>query len=74
MSRLPLVNRDAVPENLRAAFDELIAANDGAVPIGPGMVAAMSPEMALRRRPLSPTRLTCRPPMPASGCRTGPRR
>ena len=53
MSRLPSVNRDAIPENLRAAFDELIAANDGAVPIGPGMVAAMSPEMALRRRPLS---------------------
>ncbi len=53
MARLPEVNRDAVPDELRAAFDELVAISDNSVPVGPGMVAAMSPEMALRRRPLS---------------------
>ncbi len=53
MSRLPEVNRDAVPQELRAAFDELISASGGEVPLGPGSVAAMSPEMALRRRPMS---------------------
>ncbi len=53
MPRLPEVNRESVPEELRPAFDELIAVSNDTVPIGPGMVAAMSPEMALRRRPLS---------------------
>lgn len=53
MPRLPEVNRDAVPEELRAAFDEMVAISDNAIPTGPGMVAVMSPEMALRRRPLS---------------------
>ncbi len=53
MGRLPEVNREAVAEELRGAFDELVALSGDAVPTGPGMVAAMSPEMALRRRPLS---------------------
>lgn len=53
MSRLPSVNRGIIPEKLRSAFDELIEDSGGNVPIGPGSVAAISPEMALRRRPLS---------------------
>ena len=53
MSRLPEVTREALPEGLRGAFDRLVADSGGAVPLGPGAVAAMSPEMALRRRPLS---------------------
>ena len=53
MSRLPEINRGMIPEKLRSAFDELIADSGGNVPIGPGSVAAISPEMALRRRPLS---------------------
>ena len=53
MTRLPEVTRDAVPEELRDAFDALIADSGGSVPLGPGAVAALSPEMALRRRPLS---------------------
>lgn len=53
MTRLPEVTREALPESLRGAFDRLIADSGGSVPLGPGSVAAMSPEMALRRRPLS---------------------
>ncbi len=53
MARLPEVNRDAVAVDLRGAFDALIADSGGEVPLGPGAVAALSPEMALRRRPLS---------------------
>ena len=53
MTRLPEVTRDAVAEDLRGAFDALIADSGGEVPLGPGAVAALSPEMALRRRPLS---------------------
>lgn len=53
MTRLPEVTRDAVNEELREAFDALIADSGGEVPLGPGAVAALSPEMALRRRPLS---------------------
>ena len=49
MTRLPEVNRDAVAEGLRGAFDALIADSGGEVPLGPGAVAALSPEMALRR-------------------------
>ena len=48
MSRLPEINRGMIPEKLRSAFDELIADSGGNVPIGPGSVAAISPEMALR--------------------------
>ena len=53
MSRLPEITRNIIPEKLRSAFDELIADSGGTVPIGPGSVAALSPEMALRRRALS---------------------
>ena len=53
MARLPEVTRDAVTEELREAFDALVADSGGTVPLGPGAVAALSPEMALRRRPLS---------------------
>ena len=53
MTRLPEVTRDAVAEELRDAFDSLVAESGGSVPLGPGAVAALSPEMALRRRPLS---------------------
>ena len=53
MPRMPEVDREAVPEELREAFDALVADSGGSVPTGPGAVAALSPEMALRRRPLS---------------------
>ncbi|MCY4582632.1 MAG: carboxymuconolactone decarboxylase family protein [Chloroflexi bacterium] len=53
MTRLPEVTRGAVAEELRDAFDALIADSGGEVPQGPGAVTALSPEMALRRRPLS---------------------
>ena len=53
MTRLPEVTRDAVAEELRDAFDSLVSDSGGSVPLGPGAVAALSPEMALRRRPLS---------------------
>ena len=53
MPRMPDVTREAVPEELREAFDALVADSGGSVPVGPGAVAALSPEMALRRRPLS---------------------
>ena len=53
MARLPEVTREVVAEELRDAFDTLVADSGGTVPLGPGAVAALSPEMALRRRPLS---------------------
>ena len=53
MARLEEVTRESVAEELRDAFDALIADSGGQVPLGPGAVAALSPEMALRRRPLS---------------------
>ncbi len=53
MTRLPEVTRDALPEQLHEAFDELVAANDGKVPSGgPARITTNSPEMA-RRRPLT---------------------
>ena len=53
MARMPEDPREAVPPELREAFDALVADSGGSVPVGPGAVAALSPEMALRRRPLS---------------------
>ena len=54
MTRLPEVTREAIPEELREAFDELVAANGGKVPSGgPARVTINSPEMARRRGPLS---------------------
>ena len=53
MTRLPDPTREALPEQLREAFDEIVAANSGAMPAGPGSIAIHSPEMALRRSRLS---------------------
>ena len=54
MTRLPEVTRDALPQQLHEAFDELVAANGGKVPSGgPAGVTINSPEMVRRRRPLS---------------------
>ena len=53
MGRLPEVTREALPEELRATFDELIEANGGKMPGGPGSVAIHSPELARRRGPLN---------------------
>jgi 4-carboxymuconolactone decarboxylase len=49
MSRLPVVTRDQVPEQFRAAFDELTAATGGTITTGPGSITINSPEMARRR-------------------------
>lgn len=53
MTRIPDMTRDETPEELRAAFDSVIAANNGSFPMGPGAVILTSPEMASRRLPLS---------------------
>ncbi len=53
MTRVPQVTRDGLSEPQRAAFDQLIEANGGSMPAGPGSIAAHSPEMAVRRSPLS---------------------
>ena len=49
MARLPAVTRDMVPEEFRAAFDEVSA---GRV-TGPGSITINSPEMARRRNHLT---------------------
>jgi 4-carboxymuconolactone decarboxylase len=49
MTRIPPVTRDALPESQRDAYDRLIATANGASPIGPGSIAANSPELAVRR-------------------------
>ncbi len=46
MTRLPTLTRDNVPEQLRAAFDEVISASP---PTGPSSIAIHSPEFARRR-------------------------
>ena len=51
MPRLPQVNREDVPEELRAAFDEF-AAGPGGAGTGPMSVFKNSPEMARRAVPL----------------------
>lgn len=53
MARLPDDIRGAVPKELHDAFDSLIERSNGTMPIGPGSVAALSPEMALERVGLS---------------------
>ncbi len=52
MARLPAAQRDQVPEEFRAAFDEVTAANNGA-PSGPTSITINSPEMARRRAQLT---------------------
>ena len=49
MTRITEVNRDEMTEQQRAAYDQLLANAGGTKPVGPGSIAAHSPEMALRR-------------------------
>ncbi len=51
MARIPQVNRESVPEELRAAFDE-VSAGPGGVGAGPMSVLKHSPEMSRRAIPL----------------------
>ena len=53
MARLPVVQRDQVPEQFRQAFDELTAATGGVITSGPGSITINSPEMARRRNHLT---------------------
>ena len=53
MARLPMVARDMVPEQFRDAFDQLTADSGGMITTGPGSITINSPEMALRRAPLT---------------------
>ncbi len=53
MARLPIVNRDQVPEKYRDAFDELTADSGGTLTSGPYSVLINSPETARRRGHLS---------------------
>ncbi len=53
MARLPLVSRDIVPEEFRAAFDDLTADSSGTATSGPGSITINSPEMARRRNHLT---------------------
>jgi transposase InsO family protein len=53
MARIPTVTRDQVPEQFRAAFDEVVAASGGAITSGPGSITINSPEMARRRNHLT---------------------
>jgi len=48
MARTPMVTRDRVPEQLRAAFDAETATSGGVVATGPGSVMINSPEMRQR--------------------------
>src|SRR5918996_2644308 len=53
MARLPIVKRDQVPEQFRAAFDEVTAESGGVIASGPGSITINSPEMARRRNHLT---------------------
>lgn len=53
MARLPIVKRDQVPEQFRAAFDELTAASGGVIASGPGSITINSLAMARRRNHLT---------------------
>ena len=53
MARLPMVARDMVPEQFQDAFDQLTADSGGMITTGPGSITINSPEMALRRAPLT---------------------
>jgi len=53
MARLPNVTRDQVPEEFRAAFDELTAESGGTIATGPGSITLNSPELARRRNHLT---------------------
>ena len=48
MARVPAVNRDQLPEELKEAYDAVLEANNGRVS-GPTSITVNSPEMARRR-------------------------
>ena len=48
MARLPIATRDSVPEDQRAAFDEIVGASGSAPRHGPGSVLAHVPELSRR--------------------------
>lgn len=51
MARIPAITREAVPEELRAVFDE-VASEPNGVGTGPMSILKNSPELARRSRPL----------------------
>jgi 4-carboxymuconolactone decarboxylase len=53
MARLPIVSADMVPEEFRAAFEEVTAPAGGSITGGPGSFTINSPEMAKRRNHLT---------------------
>ena len=53
MARVPFVSRDMVPEEFRAAFDEVTADTGGAITNGPGSITLNSPEFARLRAPVT---------------------
>src|SRR5918999_1718057 len=53
MARLPIVNREQVPEQFQEAFDEVTAASGSVIATGPGSITINSPEMARRRAHLT---------------------
>jgi 4-carboxymuconolactone decarboxylase len=53
MARLPIVSVEMVPEEFRAAFEEVTAPAGGSIIGGPGSFTINSPEMAKRRNHLT---------------------
>jgi len=53
MARTPMMTRDRVPEQFRAAFDAETATSGGVIATGPGSVMINSPEMRRRANHLS---------------------
>ena len=53
MARIPPATRDSVPEDQRAAFDEVVRQRGGVPPRGPISIMINVPEMALRGSHLS---------------------
>ena len=48
MARIPALTREGIPENQRAAFDELVQQRGGIPSSGPGSVMLNAPEVAQR--------------------------
>ena len=53
MARTPMLTRDRVPAQWRAAFDEETATSGGVIATGPGSVMINSPEMRRRANHLA---------------------
>ena len=53
MARVPFVSRDMVPEEFRAAFDEVTSETGGSITNGPGSITLNSPEFARLRAPVT---------------------